>query len=159
MMPPPTSTTSGELASGVTGRAFLALDNRYFRCSALSASDMPLPRCEESPVGELRHECGPGSAGWRLHGRAGSSLGGRSDGRIVGAFAAGPGRADRGVPLAEQSEPDARPVPDADATPRRRRRTRLLLVLAAAVLALDVVTKLVVVATIQQGENIRTLGG
>jgi signal peptidase II len=35
----------------------------------------------------------------------------------------------------------------------------LLLLLAGAVLALDVVTKLVVVATIRQGENIRTLGG
>jgi signal peptidase II len=36
---------------------------------------------------------------------------------------------------------------------------RLLLILAALVLAADVVSKLVVVATIRQGENIRTLGG
>ena len=35
----------------------------------------------------------------------------------------------------------------------------LLLALAAAVLLADIITKLVVVATIPQGENIRTLGG
>lgn len=36
---------------------------------------------------------------------------------------------------------------------------RLLLALAAGVLLLDLVTKLVVVATIERGEDIRTLGG
>jgi signal peptidase II len=40
-----------------------------------------------------------------------------------------------------------------------RRRTRLLLLIAAAVLAADLVTKLVVVATIAPGEDIRVLGG
>jgi signal peptidase II len=44
-------------------------------------------------------------------------------------------------------------------TGARRPRTRLLLSLAAAVLALDVVTKVLVVATIDEGENIRLLGG
>ncbi|WP_448623828.1 signal peptidase II [Geodermatophilus sp. URMC 64] len=44
-------------------------------------------------------------------------------------------------------------------TGARRPRTRLLLSLAAAVLAVDVVTKVLVVATIGEGENIRLLGG
>jgi signal peptidase II len=51
------------------------------------------------------------------------------------------------------------PEPAADRPAPRRRRTSLLLILAALVLAADVVSKLVVVATIRQGENIRTLGG
>ena len=41
----------------------------------------------------------------------------------------------------------------------RRPRTRLLLAVAAAVLVLDVASKLVVVATIAPGEDIRVLGG
>ena len=41
----------------------------------------------------------------------------------------------------------------------RRLRTRLLLTLAAAVLAADLATKLLVVATVEPGENIRVLGG
>jgi len=41
----------------------------------------------------------------------------------------------------------------------RRPRTRLLLLLAAAVLLVDLVTKLVVVARIEPGEDIRVLGG
>jgi signal peptidase II len=45
------------------------------------------------------------------------------------------------------------------AVPGRRPRTRLLLALAAAVLLTDLATKLVVVATIEPGENIRLLGG
>ena len=40
-----------------------------------------------------------------------------------------------------------------------RRRTRLLLTLAVVVLLADLATKLVVVATITPGENIRLLGG
>jgi signal peptidase II len=43
--------------------------------------------------------------------------------------------------------------------PARRPRTRLLLGLAAAVLALDVLTKVLVVATVDEGQNIRLLGG
>ncbi len=53
------------------------------------------------------------------------------------------------------AEPSGSP---ADASPRRP-RTRLLLLLAAAVVLLDLVTKLVVVATIEPGEDIRVLGG
>jgi signal peptidase II len=41
----------------------------------------------------------------------------------------------------------------------RRPRTRLLLALAAGVLLLDLTTKLIVVATIEPGEDIRVLGG
>jgi len=48
--------------------------------------------------------------------------------------------------------------PPAD-VPRRRPRTRLLLALAAVVLLADLVSKLVVVATIGPGEDIRLLGG
>ncbi|MGY1827829.1 MULTISPECIES: signal peptidase II [unclassified Blastococcus] len=43
--------------------------------------------------------------------------------------------------------------------PAGRPRTRLLLSLAAVVLVLDLVTKVVVVATIEPGEDIRVLGG
>lgn len=41
----------------------------------------------------------------------------------------------------------------------RRPRTRLLLAIAAVVLVVDVATKLTVVATIAQGQDIRVLGG
>jgi len=50
-------------------------------------------------------------------------------------------------------------APAETAAPGRRARTRLLLALAAAVLLADLVTKLVVVATIAPGEDIRVLGG
>jgi signal peptidase II len=49
--------------------------------------------------------------------------------------------------------------PDPVGAPAPRPRTRLLLLLAAGVLLLDLVTKLVVVATIEPGEDIRVLGG
>jgi signal peptidase II len=54
----------------------------------------------------------------------------------------------------------AGPLPD-DAAPvgGRRPRTRLLLALAAGVLLADLITKLIVVATIEPGADIRTLGG
>ncbi|WP_116452914.1 signal peptidase II [Blastococcus litoris] len=55
--------------------------------------------------------------------------------------------------MTEQPEPVGAPAP------ARRPRTRLLLSLAAAVLVTDLVTKLVVVATIEPGEDIRLLGG
>jgi signal peptidase II len=56
-------------------------------------------------------------------------------------------------PLSEQ------PADGAVAAPGHRPRTRLLLLLAAAVLLADLVTKIVVVATIGAGEDIRVLGG
>lgn len=56
--------------------------------------------------------------------------------------------------LSEQPEPAAAPP----VSPRRP-RTRLLLAIAAGVLVVDLVTKLVVVATIAPGDNIRVLGG
>ena len=56
--------------------------------------------------------------------------------------------------LSEQPEPAQPPAPDA-----RRPRTRLLLVLAAVVLAIDLATKLTVVATIPLHHDIRILGG
>jgi signal peptidase II len=56
--------------------------------------------------------------------------------------------------LTEQTE-----QPDPVGEPAPRPRTRLLLFLAAAVLLVDLVTKLVVVARIEPGEDIRVLGG
>lgn len=41
----------------------------------------------------------------------------------------------------------------------RRRRTIILFSIALALVAVDIVTKIIVVATIQPGENIRVLGG
>jgi len=54
--------------------------------------------------------------------------------------------------LSEQSDAPDTPVPG-------RPRTQLLLLLAAGVLLADLVSKLVVVATIEPGEDIRLLGG
>jgi signal peptidase II len=48
--------------------------------------------------------------------------------------------------------------PDNPPTPSRR-RTVILLSIAAAIVAVDIVTKIIVVATIQPGENVRVLGG
>jgi signal peptidase II len=62
---------------------------------------------------------------------------------------------DRGALLSEQ--PDPTPPPDAEVG--RRPRTWLLLAIAAAVLLADLVSKVIVVATIERGENIRLLGG
>jgi signal peptidase II len=45
------------------------------------------------------------------------------------------------------------------AVPGRRPRTRLLLALAAVILLTDLVTKIVVVATVEPGADIRLLGG
>jgi signal peptidase II len=66
--------------------------------------------------------------------------------------------------VSEQSHPSPESVtPPGDgatsASAPRRSRARLLIGLALAVLALDLATKLLVVATIDRGENIRTLGG
>ncbi|CAA9267999.1 MAG: Lipoprotein signal peptidase [uncultured Blastococcus sp.] len=57
--------------------------------------------------------------------------------------------------LSEQPDPADTPA----AVPDRRPRTRLLLALASAVLVADLATKLVVVATIEPGADIRVLGG
>jgi signal peptidase II len=51
------------------------------------------------------------------------------------------------------------PVDSTAAEAGRRPRTRLLLALAAAILLTDLVTKVVVVATIDPGADIRVLGG
>ncbi|WP_240619626.1 signal peptidase II [Blastococcus sp. TF02-8] len=62
--------------------------------------------------------------------------------------------------LTEHAEPGAgSPGASAVAAAPRRPRTRLLLALAVGILLADLVTKLVVVATIEPGEDIRTLGG
>jgi signal peptidase II len=64
----------------------------------------------------------------------------------------------RSAVLAEHPEPDA-PEPATGVAASRRPRTVLLLGLAAVVLALDVASKVLVVATMTEGQNIRLLGG
>jgi signal peptidase II len=59
----------------------------------------------------------------------------------------------RGAILSEQSSSVDAPIPG------RGPRTRLLLLLAAGILLADLASKLVVVATIEPGENIRLLDG
>jgi signal peptidase II len=51
------------------------------------------------------------------------------------------------------------PDPSVQAPAQHRPRTRLLFLLAAAVFALDLATKLLVVATVAPGADIRVLGG
>jgi signal peptidase II len=57
--------------------------------------------------------------------------------------------------LSEQPEPETPAAAERPARPR----TRLLLALAAGIFVADLVSKLVVVATIEPGEDIRILGG
>ncbi len=66
---------------------------------------------------------------------------------------------DRGAPLSEPSETQDGAVAASGGTAGRRPRTRLLLLLALVVLAVDLATKLLVVATVERGEDIRLLGG
>ncbi len=61
--------------------------------------------------------------------------------------------------LTEQPEPAGAREDDPAAVPDRRPRRRLLLTLAAVVLLTDLLTKILVVATIEPGEDIRLLGG
>jgi signal peptidase II len=90
----------------------------------------------------------PGPAGAAAPPRGGPGRPGAA--AIVGAVRHPPAEE---PPLTEQPE-------DAPATPPARRpRTRLLLALAALVLLVDLATKLLVVATIDRGEDIRVLGG
>jgi signal peptidase II len=74
----------------------------------------------------------------------------------------------RGAAVPEQPDPADGPVDSSagssddssdDMAPGRRPRTRLLLALAAVVLLTDLVTKLIVVATLEPGEDVRVLGG
>ena len=93
----------------------------------------------------------------RPEGRTASLAGSPSRGHltaiVVGTVGRSAGRTEEQV-LSEQPDPVETPAPAA-----RRPRTRLLLAIAAAVLAVDVATKLTVVATIAPGEDIRVLGG
>jgi signal peptidase II len=81
------------------------------------------------------------------------------------ALSSGPAEVDRPpnrIPRAEErvlSEQQPEPADAPAVVPGRRPRTRLLLTLAAGVLLADVISKLVVVATIEPGEDIRVLGG
>jgi signal peptidase II len=66
---------------------------------------------------------------------------------------------DRGALLSEPSDPQDGAVAASGGSAGRRPRTRLLLLLALAVLALDLGSKLLVVATVERGADIRLLGG
>ncbi|HYO36135.1 MAG TPA: signal peptidase II [Geodermatophilus sp.] len=108
---------------------------RSARGRALGRCDLRLPSAALTRPGTAARRCGPsGERGYR---------------RVVTPFHR------PGVPLSEQPEDVAEPA----APPARRPRTRLLLVLAALVLLADLATKLLVVATVEPGENIRVLGG
>ncbi|MCZ2812941.1 MULTISPECIES: signal peptidase II [unclassified Modestobacter] len=61
--------------------------------------------------------------------------------------------------MSEQPDSSTGATPAAATGSRGRSRARLLLALAAAVLALDLATKLVVVATLSDREPLRLLGG
>lgn len=78
-------------------------------------------------------------------------------GPYLWAEAGGPARPhDRGAALSEQPDPAQ---DSADPVLRRRPRTGLLLGIAAVILVADIVSKVVVVATIAPDEDIRVLGG
>jgi signal peptidase II len=121
-----------------------------------------------------------GRRGARVDGRSSGSActpppsGGGRPARIVGDERGLSGRPHRGAVLAEQPhrpEPTGAPTPGttpdgpvgstAAGAPaqRRRPRTRLVVALAAAVLAADLASKIVVVATLAPGQDVRLLGG
>jgi signal peptidase II len=95
---------------------------------------------------------------FELRGRSGPAGAPGEPGYRRGTAVTGRARHDRGAPLSEPIGPpdDAAVAP---ATSARRPRTRLLLLLASAVFLADLASKLLVVATIDRGENIRLLGG
>jgi signal peptidase II len=62
-------------------------------------------------------------------------------------------------PLSDQSEQPAEDAGAPAVPPVRRPRTRLLLALALLVFLADLGSKLLVVATVDRGENVRVLGG
>jgi signal peptidase II len=84
-----------------------------------------------------------------------SAGGGAAIVRQDGRRSAGRARPTEEHVLTEQPEP----VDPAAVVPGRRPRTRLLLLLAAAVLVTDLVSKVVVVATVEPGADIRLFGG
>ena len=76
------------------------------------------------------------------------------------ASAAGEGRTGPwSAVLAEPTDPVEDGATPDDGTPDRRPRMLLLLSIAVAVLAIDVLSKVLVVANIEPGENIKLLGG
>jgi signal peptidase II len=104
----------------------------------------------------------------RCGGTAARRPGGAAAEAIVASSAASRGRPEQEEPpLDEQPEvagddgAEAGPgaTAGASATPPRRPRTRLLLGLAVLVFLADLGSKLLVVATIDRGENLRLLGG
>jgi signal peptidase II len=72
-----------------------------------------------------------------------------------------------GVPLTTETDATAEPRTDAAAephadaapAPRSHRRSWILVAIAAAVVAIDIVTKTIIVSTVAPGENVRVLGG
>ncbi|WP_336029674.1 signal peptidase II [Geodermatophilus sp. FMUSA9-8] len=126
---------------------------RHLRRSADRRAETSSAGCEiRLPQHELRHPGGPVPARSASPGAA-RRPGERGPADYRRARRAARARPDRGAPLSEQPEDAAR------ATPARRPRTRLLLALAALLFLVDLATKLLVVATIDRGENIRLLGG
>ncbi|SFT77917.1 signal peptidase II [Geodermatophilus amargosae] len=88
--------------------------------------------------------------------------GGRGYRRLVGRPTSGRPEttaSTRSPPLSEQPEDAGDDGAAAAAAPVRRARTRLLALLAVTVFLADLGSKLLVVATVDRGENIRLLGG
>src|SRR4051812_39634557 len=98
---------------------------------------------------------GGGRAGHPPGGGGGAAALGRGSRIVVGERGRRrPRRNRRSAVLAEPTDPAA----DTGA-PERRPRTMLLLALAAGVVVLDVVSKVLVVANLAPGEDVRLLGG
>ncbi|WP_345771203.1 signal peptidase II [Geodermatophilus normandii] len=87
--------------------------------------------------------------------------GGRGYRRLVGRPTSGRPEttAHEEPPLSEQPEDAGDDGTAAAAAPVRRPRTRLLALLAVTVFLADLASKLLVVATVDRGENVRLLGG
>jgi signal peptidase II len=115
-------------------------------------------------VHDLRHDFGSDPAGSRV---ATSHVPHSSEGGAPAPYRRGergrPGRPALWSPvLAEQPAPapdGGPPSPEDGGAPPRRPRTLLLLGIAAAVFVLDLVSKLLVVAHLAPGEDVRLLGG
>jgi signal peptidase II len=74
-------------------------------------------------------------------------------------LSSGPAGARRGARRGEERVLSEHPDAVDDRLAGRRPRTRLLLLLAAGILLSDLITKIIVVATVEPGEDIRVLGG
>ena len=110
-----------------------------------------------APIGRFSATAGPARS---PPGVAAAPRCGRVRAVSSSASAAGEGRTGPwSAVLAEPTDPVEDGATPDDGTPDRRPRMLLLLSIAVAVLAIDVLSKVLVVANIEPGENIKLLGG